>query len=55
MDYQIIIKVPFEAIDDIEARTKAKDIIQDPVRYLNKDNIKFQRVHKDKAPEGIPL
>jgi hypothetical protein len=55
MDYQVILKIPFSAMDDVEARDKAKDIVANPVLYKEQTGVKFQKVHKDRAPEGIKL
>jgi hypothetical protein len=55
MDYQVILKIPFSAMDDVEARDKAKDIVANPVIYKEQTEIKFQKVYKDKAPEGVKL
>ena len=51
--YQLILKFPFEAIDDLEAREKAMDMLED--FELDKDVAKLQRVFKDKAPEKVTL
>ncbi|MDD5649311.1 MAG: hypothetical protein PHF86_02670 [Candidatus Nanoarchaeia archaeon] len=51
--YQLIIKVPFEARDDLEARLKERDMIKD-LPYENAE-IKLQEIFSDKAPRGIGL
>jgi len=70
MDYQIIIKIPFSAVDDPDARVKALEIL--PIlgkdfKYLtprsdgscpeSKENVqlKLQKVYKTKPPEGVSL
>lgn len=54
MKYQLIIKIPFEALDDVEAREKAKLITEN---YLYKEGTeqKLQRVYPDKPPVGVNL
>jgi len=55
MKYLLTIKVPFEAMDDIEARKKAREYIQDN-GASNEDNVvKLQENFTDKPPRGIPL
>jgi hypothetical protein len=56
-DYQLIIKIPFSAIDDPDARLCAKNMIENSEIVFNGDlpDYKLQRVYKDKPPEGIRL
>jgi hypothetical protein len=54
MTYQLIIKIPFEALDDVQAREKAKGMLEDIVCKEDAE-IKLQTVHIDKPPVGIPL
>jgi hypothetical protein len=69
MDYQIIIKIPFSAIDDPAARTKALEILdltlgcgskearsrQLPGESKENVQLKLQKVYKTKPPEGVSL
>lgn len=54
MTYQLIIKVPFEALDDIEARETAKGILEDIVCKEDAE-IKLQAVFPNKPPMGVLL
>ena len=51
--YLLSIKMPFEAIDDAEARQIAKDYL-DGKRELQKD-VKLQKLMQGKSPEGLSL
>jgi hypothetical protein len=57
MDYQIIVKVPFSAFDDLEAREKAKSILSNTDVLLSDEKVekKLQRVFKDRPPERVVL
>ncbi|MDD5650679.1 MAG: hypothetical protein PHF86_09730 [Candidatus Nanoarchaeia archaeon] len=52
-DYQLIIKIPFEAIDDLDARNKAKLKIKN--LSLDDAELKVQEVFKDQPPRKVPL
>lgn len=54
MDYQILIKIPLEAVDDVAARQKYKKIIEG-LTVPEDTKSKLQRVYKDRAPEGIKI
>ena len=50
--YQLVIRIPISAVDDVMARTVAKNILL----LLGSDkNVKLQRVFKSKQPESVPL
>jgi len=51
--YQLIIKVPIEARDDLEARLKERDMIKE-LPYKGAE-VKLQEIFPDKAPRGIGL
>ena len=55
--YQLIIKVPFEALDDIEARETAKKAIADPMSAIQqeKTETKLQVVYPNKPPVRITI
>ena len=57
MDYQITIRVPFAALDDLEAREKAKCILGNTDVLLSDEKVekKLQRVYKDRPPEKVTL
>lgn len=57
MDYQLIIKIPFEAMDDLQAREIAKTILYDVGAHLlnEKTEKKLQRVYKDRPPDKVVL
>jgi len=51
--YMLNIKMPFEAIDDADARQIVKDYLEGK-KDLQKD-IKFQKLIQGKPPEGMSL
>jgi hypothetical protein len=54
--YQVIIKVPFEALDDIQAREKAQAMLSDIHRqYKDPTEAKLQEVYDNKPPRGVAL
>ena len=57
MTYQLIIKVPFEAMDDIEARETAKKILADPIGTIQQDKTekKLQAVFLNKPPVKVTI
>lgn len=57
MKYLINIKLPFEALDDLDARQKAKEVIIKIQGILidQKLSIKLQENFEDKSPRNIPL
>lgn len=57
MDYIFKITIPFQAIDDIEAREIAKKIKDsyDKNFHYDKEEIKLQRIYNDKPPKKINL
>jgi len=48
-NYQLLIKIPFEAMDEIDARHLATMFQIDKAAA----DVKLQEVYKDKAPRGI--
>jgi hypothetical protein len=57
MKYLLNIKLPFEALDDLEARQKAADFIKKIQSILSDRelSIKLQENFEDKSPRSIPL
>ena len=58
MKYQLIIKIPFEAMDDIQAREIAENfsVESDSMIYgPEKAEVKVQEVFETKPPRGITL
>ena len=56
MKYQVVIKVEFEAMDDVEARAIAKSIATDNnilEIYEDRATYKIQEVFENKPPRGI--
>jgi hypothetical protein len=54
MKYQIVIKIPFEAIDDLEARNKARKIV-DNLHVSDNVDVKFQKLLENQPPKGMPF
>ena len=52
--YHLVIKVPFEAIDDVEARKYSQLDLYSQIP-LEKAEFKLQEVYEDKPPRGISL
>ena len=53
-DYQLNIKIPYEAMDDIQARQMAQEILKNsPVS--DDTTVKLQRLQSGKPPEGVKL
>jgi hypothetical protein len=57
MDYQITLRVPFSALDDLQAREIAKTILYDVGSHLlnEKTEKKLQRVYKDRPPDRLVI
>jgi len=57
MNYQLTIRIPIDALDDVEARKMANDILDDIYNHLmsEKTDRKLQRIYKDRAPERISM
>lgn len=53
-DYQLMIRIPFEALDDLEARQKARDMLV-VHKAPDKAVVKLQRLRENKEPEGVKL
>jgi hypothetical protein len=52
--YQLIVRFPFEAIDNIEARLLSKKILEDlGIKESENCIIKLQKIEKEGAPKGI--
>ena len=52
-NYQIVLKIPIEALDDIEARQKMKEFMDSYPKLVQW--LKAQRIFTDKAPEKLSL
>jgi hypothetical protein len=52
-EYLVVIKIPLEAMDDVEGRIKARALLKD-IKIPEAD-IKLQRLVKGKAPVGIAV
>jgi hypothetical protein len=56
MKYQLVVKFPFETIDDIEARKRAERMLADIHRQYNDPiDSKLQEVYENKPPRGINI
>lgn len=53
--YLLTIRVPFEAMDDLEARQKVKAKIENKKISLEGTDIKIQEVFEDQPPRKISL
>lgn len=49
-NYQIVIKIPFEALDDIDARHWVESNVKNDPLYKD---VKLQEVYTDKPPRGL--
>ena len=54
LDYTITIRIPIKAHDNIDARIKAKTILEDK-GFWSDDNIKLQKMNKSGPPDGVDL
>jgi len=53
-EYQLIIRIPYRAIDDPQARQMAREMMK--VTAVPDDTVvKLQRVEKGKEPKGLKL
>jgi len=57
LKYLIQIKIPFEALDDVEARKAAKEILKQPLEHMSKETseIKLQHLPEGSQPRKIVL
>lgn len=53
-NYQLITRVPFEALDDAQARQKARQLMAS-MKAPKMSVIKLQRLRDNKEPEGVKL
>jgi len=54
MKYQILIRIPLEAVDDVAARQRHKKMIEE-MNIPEDAKIKLQRLYEDKEPEGLKV
>lgn len=52
--YQLILKIPFEALDDMEARKITEGHLKE-IRHSDLIEPKLQKIYEDKPPVGIFL
>jgi hypothetical protein len=52
--YQLVIKIPYEALDNLQARQIAQGYL-DTTSLPKETVVKLQRVHDHKEPTGVPL
>ena len=55
MEYQLFIKISFEAMDDIEARQKLKDMTKDNKVTIDNAEMKLREILPNEAPRGISI
>jgi len=57
MKYLLTIRLPFEALDDLEARQKSREISKNTQSILidQELSIKLQENFEDKSPRNVPL
>jgi hypothetical protein len=55
--YLLIIKIPFESADDMDARIEERKMVEVLKKSISLDHaeIKLQEVFENKAPRGIAL
>lgn len=53
MKYLLMIKIPIEAIDNLDARLQVREILKK--KDLDKEQVKLQRLYDNKPPEGVKL
>lgn len=53
MEYQVLVKIPFNAMDDVAARQILQDMVEKNSELLKHSEIKLQETFKDKPPRGI--
>lgn len=54
MDYQLVIKIPLKAMDNIQARQMAQELTR--MFPVSKDSkVKLQRLQENKEPIGVDL
>lgn len=52
--YQLVLRLSFEALDDIEAKQKAREYLKNS-GLSEKTVQKLQRLNEGKPPEGVSL
>lgn len=55
MEFQLIIRIPFECLDAIAARQKAKDLLKKIDIPENELIIKLQQLQENDEPKGVQL
>lgn len=53
-NYQLMIRIPFEALDDLDARQQARKMLRIH-RVKNEAVVKLQHLRENKEPEGVKL
>jgi len=54
LDYQLVIRIPFKAIDNLQARQIAQGFAQ-ATAIPQESVVKLQRVHENAPPEGVEV
>ena len=53
--YRLVVSIPFQATDDIEARQKAREHFEASGLSDIPADIKLQKLYTDRAPQGLAL
>ena len=54
--YQLVVTIPFDAMDDIHAREKARDYFENSgLSNIDDPKIKLQKLFGDRPPQGLAL
>jgi len=54
MKYLLTVRIPFDEMDDIEARKRAKEII-DEIQVKRENTVKLQKLQDNGEPTGMKL
>jgi len=52
--YMLTLKIPIDALDDIDLRSKAKEIIE-KVKLSENSEVKLQEIYNSKPPRKIEI
>ena len=54
-DYQLVIRIPFKAIDQPQARQKAQTILTWTKPFSEDTVVKLQELREGAPPKGVPI
>jgi hypothetical protein len=55
MKYLLTLRIPFEAMDDMDARQKATEYMADAAEVIPESEEKLQEIFPDKPPRNVHL